>query len=352
MWKTIFEKHKTLIFSTVGFIIFFSYILAINPFKVFTEIRKVDYALYALAVFVDLLGVIFFGLAWHILLRGIGVEIKVKESVGATLFSLFTVALIPIPMGSELIRIAYAKEKKNSNSGKALTTVLVHRIMYNLAFMLMITFAIFMVKVAYGYSLPVESRIILSLMGFAGGCIVAFMVALNAKLLRKLYKKYQNRIENYIKRYILKYASNLDINNFENVFDEIEETMTKLGKNKFRVALAFVMISFHWSTGALTTYIVAKALDYPLSFWLLVAIYAVIEFIQELNIVIPGSIGIIEPSLTMVLMAVGVPLHISAAITILTRLATYWIEKLFCGLVSIYYGFTRAGLIGFRGMES
>jgi len=343
------RPSKTLIFALIGFTIFLIYLAAINPFSVLNHMKRLDLPLYILAVIIDLIGLIAFGASWYILLRGVDVNVRLRDVVGITLFSLFMIALFPVPMGSELIRMNYIRNEKNSSSGKAVATVLVHRIMYNVAFMVMITLAIFLLKVVYGIPLPIQSRVILLLMGFAGCVVVIFAVALNAGLLKRIYGKYSDRIQSYIDKYVAKYVETTDLTDVDGLLEEIDATMRELQRRKLCVAAAFGMIAFHWSTGALTAYLVARALDFQISFWLIVALYAVVEFIQEINIVIPGGIGVIESSLTMVLIAVGVPLPIAAAITILTRLATYWLEKLFCGVVTVYFGFRTLKMPSLRG---
>ena len=48
--------------------------------------------------------------------------------------------------------------------------------------------------------------------------------------------------------------------------------------------LSLLLVGFHWSTGAITAYMVAVSLEYRISFWVILLIYAVIEFIMQLNI--------------------------------------------------------------------
>ena len=110
-------------------------------------------------------------------------------------------------------------------------------------------------------------------------------------------------------------------------------------------------MAFHWSTGALTAYLVSLSLGWRIDFWVVVLIYAMIEFIQQLNVFIPGGVGVIDASLTGAFVLLGVPLSHAAAISLLTRLATYWFEVLLCGVVSIHYGY-RESLKGLLGGEA
>ena len=57
--------------------------------------------------------------------------------------------------------------------------------------------------------------------------------------------------------------------------------------------LSLLLVGFHWSTGVITAYMVAVSLGYRISIWVIVLIYAVIEFIQQLNILIPSGLGVV-----------------------------------------------------------
>ena len=98
------------------------------------------------------------------------------------------------------------------------------------------------------------------------------------------------------------------------------------------------MVSFHWITGSVTVYIIAMSLGWQIDFWGIVLIYALIEFIQQLNIFFSGGLEVIDASLTGALVIPGVPLSMASAISLLTRLATYWLVLVLATSVSFLYG--------------
>jgi uncharacterized protein (TIRG00374 family) len=91
-----------------------------------------------------------------------------------------------------------------------------------------------------------------------------------------------------------------------------------------------------------TTYLVALSLGVPLSIWVVILIYGVVEFIQQVNVVVPSGLGVVDAGLTGALVVTGIPLSLAAAISLLTRLATYWLELVVCGLVSLRFGYREA----------
>jgi uncharacterized protein (TIRG00374 family) len=126
---------------------------------------------------------------------------------------------------------------------------------------------------------------------------------------------------------------------FIEAIGEIESAMQTLMSRPFYNLASLFMVAFHWSTGALTAYLVALSMGWHIDFWVVILIYAVIEFIQQLNILIPGGLGVIDASLTGAFVLLGMPLSVASAISLLTRLATYWFELLLCGAVTFMFGY-------------
>lgn len=126
------------------------------------------------------------------------------------------------------------------------------------------------------------------------------------------------------------------------IIEEIGEAVEALKSRMKLNVVAFLMVAFQWSTGSITAYLVAISLGRRIDFWVIVVIYAVVEFIQQLNIVIPGGLGVIDAGLTGAFVLVGVPLSLASAISLLTRLATYWLKVVLCGFVSIHYGYRES----------
>ena len=135
------------------------------------------------------------------------------------------------------------------------------------------------------------------------------------------------------------YSTNFGFNSFNDFVYQIEDSLKTLRKKPLENVLSLLLVGFHWSTGAITAYMVAISLNEPINFWVIVLIYAVIEFIQQLNFIIPGGLGVVDAGLAGALVVVGVPLEVAGAISLLTRLATYWFELVLCGFVSFQFGY-------------
>jgi uncharacterized protein (TIRG00374 family) len=329
-----------LLLTSLGLVIFVAYLAYSNPFSVLMELGRFDPWVFALAVLVNYVGLFFFSASWYLLLRALNVGVSIWESVQAMFVSLFVVWLVPIPVGTEIIRAYLVKDEENSDMGKAIASVVVHKAYYNIAFGALIAIAALMVTVFRGEAIPVRSELVFFVILFAAVSSVIYGLFLNPGLLMGVYERSPGWVRrNLFDRMV---DSRMRERGFPAVIEEIDSAVSSLMAQPLNNLLSILMVAFHWSTGSLTAYMVSLSLGSPIDFWAIVLVYALIEFIQQLNIFIPGGLGIIDATLTGAFVLLGVPLSMASAISLLTRLATYWFEVILCALVSFRYGYKES----------
>lgn len=334
------RNRRGLLLTSLGLVIFVAYLAYSNPFSVLMEVGRFDPWVFALAVLVNYAGLFFFSASWHLLLRVLGVGVGIWDSVQAMFVSLFVVWLVPIPVGTEIIRAYIVKDEENSDLGKAIASVVVHKAYYNIAFGFLIALAALMVTVFGGGSFPVRAELVLLVIVFAAGSSLVYGLFLNPSLLMAIYC----RSPGWVRRNVFDRMvdSRRREGGFPAVIEGIGSAVSSLMARPLNNFASMLMVAFHWSTGALTAYLVALSLGAPIDFWVIVLIYALIEFIQQLNVFIPSGLGIIDASLTGAFVLLGVPLSLASAISLLTRLATYWFELILCALVSFRFGYKES----------
>ena len=334
------KGKRGLFLTSLGLVIFVAYLAYSNPFSVLMELGRFDPWVFALAVLVNYVGLFFFSASWYLLLRALKVGVGIWESVQAMFVSLFVVWLVPIPVGTEIIRAYLVKDEENSDMGKAIASVVVHKAYYNIAFGALIVIAALMVTVFRGEAIPVRSELVFFVILFAAVSSVIYGLFLNPGLLMGVYERSPGWIRrNLFDRMV---DSRMRERGFPAVIEEIDSAVSSLMARPINNLLSILMVAFHWSTGSLTAYMVSLSLGRPIDFWAIVLVYALIEFIQQLNIFIPGGLGIIDATLTGAFVLLGVPLPMASAISLLTRLATYWFEVILCALVSFRYGYKES----------
>ncbi len=336
----VIKRGRWLILTSIGLILFILYLFYTNPFDVLMEVGRFDLWAFALALAINYAGMFFFAASWHVILRALGINIKFWDSVKAMFISLFVVWLIPIPVGTEIIRAYLVQEKENSSIGKAISSVVVHKAYYNISFGILIAIASLMVTVFRRGPIPVNLGFVLFVIVFALGSSLIYGLFLSPSNLMTIYEKSPSWIKRNLFDRLVDTSNNEEgfTSTVKGIQSAIEMLMTKLPQN----FASILMVAFHWSTGSVTAYIIALSLGWRIDFWVIVLVYALIEFIQQLNVFIPGGLGVIDASLTGAFVVIGVPLSMASAISLLTRLATYWLELVLAAAVSFMYGYQEA----------
>jgi uncharacterized protein (TIRG00374 family) len=324
-------------FTVLGLVLFIAYLVYTNPFKVLTEVGRFDLTTFLVAVGVNYVGLVLLAASWHILLIILGISIPLYRSVQITFVSMFAVWVFPFPSGVEIIRAYLVRNEIGSNHGKAVSSSIVCKVYYFISFGFLISIAAFKVLVMDGGALPVAPSYVYFVVLFALMNTLIFGVIMKPSLLRRLYDISPTWLKTSVFDRVN--TSGLDFYAF---IDEMDISVALLSKKPVENLLSLVMVAFHWSTGSITAYLVAASLGFEVSFWVIVLIYAVIEFIQQLNILIPSGLGVVDAGLTGAFVLVGAPLGTASAISLLTRLATYWFELILCGLVSFQFGYREA----------
>ncbi|MCX6648940.1 MAG: flippase-like domain-containing protein [Candidatus Bathyarchaeota archaeon] len=327
---------RALAFTLVGVVFFAAYLAWANPFAAFAEVGSFNIGIYAVAIIIDLIGLLLWAASWYLILRAMKVKISLWGTTQLSFTSLFIGWLAPLPLMTEMVRAYLIKDRSSSNLGKGLSSVLVHRSYYNIAFGAVIG-GTALLTLASGREIPINPGVCLFLTAFALISVVVFSLMLNTRALRYIYGKSPQWVRrNVFDRF---HDPESGEEGFGPVIEDIGEAVRDLRAGMGLNLAAFVMLLFHWSAGAVTAYLSAEALGVHLEVSTVVFAFAVVEFLQQMNFFIPSGIGLLDAGLAGALVLAGVPLSTAAAISLLTRIATYWLEVLVCVPVAFRFGY-------------
>jgi len=96
-----------------------------------------------------------------------------------------------------------------------------------------------------------------------------------------------------------------------------------------------------WFLLALIPYVVFISMDYHISYWIILTVSSLMSMIQIIPIGIPGMIGIMEVSITVLFIEFGIPLGIAGSVAILMRIVTFWFELILGFITTSIYGVNR-----------
>jgi len=81
---------------------------------------------------------------------------------------------------------------------------------------------------------------------------------------------------------------------------------------------------FSWFFSILVYYLVFAAIGYTIDWYVLIIVYSLVIALKSIPVGVPAEMGMTEIAMTTLFMAFSVPLHISAAATVLIRIVTVW----------------------------
>ena len=322
----------------VGVVIFAVYLYYTNPFSVLMQVGRFNTEVYTVAVTVNWIGLVFLSASWYILLKVLDVKIGFLRTLQITLMSMFIVWIFPIPSGVEIIRTYMVKDEKGSSMGKAVSSVIISKVYYFISFGVLITLAAVIVMLVRGHGIPVNSGIIWFVLIYAVANTLILSLFLTPRLLEKIYGYSPDWVKRNVFDRIFIQGENKEFGSF---IEDLDVAVKHLRKRPLENLVSLILVGFQWSTGSITAWLVADSFRIDISFWVIVLIFAFVELIQQLNLLIPGGLGIVDAGLTGAFVVVGIPLNTASAISLLTRLATYWFELIPAAVASFYFGYSE-----------
>jgi uncharacterized protein (TIRG00374 family) len=342
--------RRGLLVTILGAAIFVVYLAYSNPFTVLFEVGRFNAVDYLVAVAVDYVGLFLYAASWYVLLRALDVKVSVWEATQVTYASLFITWILPLPMITEVLKAQLIRDKKNSNIGKAISSSFIHKAYYNIAFGVIIGLSAVMVTVFGGGGIPIHPALIWFEITWAAISSLIFGLILSPRLLRRVY----GLSPAWVRRNVFDriYGSGSAEGSFERVVDDIESSIRELRMKIGSNILSFILVALHWGSGSVTAFIVARSLGVHIDIWMIILVYAIVEFIQQLNFIMPGGLGVVDAGLTGGFVLIGLPLSVASAVSLLTRLATYWLELLLCAPITLHYGYMESVRLPRRGRDA
>jgi len=318
------RRNYGLILILLGLVILAVSIYLTNPFQILFEVKHVNYYYLAIGVVISNLALIMYSASWHIILREFDVKIRLWETVQYTFVGLFVAWLLPIPLGLEATRAYLAMHKENSSVGKAIGSVVVHKSFYNISFGVIISMAVSIITLFYKFKITSINYLIWFMILFGIGSSVFFILFLNEGTLKWLYSRFPSRVKDFFSALIRYIGSEKE--GVISVIEDIGGIIPILRVKMYLTALSFILVAIQWFGGPAVSLTVGLSLRKVFNIWQMVLVWAFAEFIQQLNFLIPGGIGVIDVGLTSGFKALGVPSAEAETIAILSRVITYWLE--------------------------
>jgi len=316
---------KTIPFVLLGLLAFVLYLVFfVNINEMIVIIKQASLQIILLAAIVTVIEIFSFTLAWYSFLKPLCSMISLKKSFMYVLASNFIDLLVPAESISGEISRVYFVTQDGVDPGKAAASVVTQRI-----FGMFLTIGTLALGAAYLliFKIPFPS-LIQSLILFVVAVTAIFLFLILVLCFKEKWtQKVIDKLIDFIEK-ISRRRWNLDVwrDNARKGVKAFYESLHAFKLKPLKLILPVIFSILSWFLGVSIYYLVFGAIGYVLNWAVLTIVYALVISLKSIPVGLPAEVGVTEIAMTMLFGAFGVPLHISAAATVLIRVLTVWLR--------------------------
>jgi len=275
-----------------------------------------------LACLLDLAAIVFFALAWVVVAKAVGVRIGAADGLVASILGLVADKLVASgSVSGELVRLAYVRRRSRADYASLLATIVVHRFLYNVAFLALL--AVASADLAARRAMP---RAVLAVAGLGlASMAVASYVLVRLESLRGVFGFLAERVGGLVARSNPVLAGELAAKVDAFVASVVAHVRSALRKRAW-MALGVALMLLQWIAGAAELGALFQSIGYPVDFWVLALAFPLHCYLTALPVGIPAALGVTEVGTLFVLAALGVERSAAMAVTVLVRFVEVWFE--------------------------
>ncbi|MDW8004677.1 MAG: flippase-like domain-containing protein [Thermofilaceae archaeon] len=316
------SKASYMLALTVGLLLVILALALSDPVAVAVRVAGVNPIYLALACLLDLVAIIFYALAWVATARALGVDVSVSDGfVGSVLGLMADKVVASASISGEIVRLLYVKQRRSNVSyAGLLATIMVHRFLYNVAFIAILLFALMDLARTSPLS---PSLLSVSLLAATGTFATSYLLV-KPESIKGVACALVKRFEGLVQRFT---AGRLDLVARTGEFiDNVSVSVKNAWKRKGLMILAALLMVLQWSAGAVELGALFSSINYSVSLWILLIVFPLHCYFTALPVGIPAALGVTEVGTLLLLTAFGVEKSAAMAVTVLTRLVEVWFE--------------------------
>ena len=324
---------KSLIFISVSIAILIVMLYFVGIDRIITILKRANVYLIVLAVVVQIVTYFLYTLRWNIINDAADIKISFKNLLPIVMVGLAVNNITPSGRGGgEPVRAYILSKQYNYRIKDTFATVVTDRVLDTFPFLVLAVITIFSMVIYFKVALWLVIVMILAVIGIIGLLAVIVYMSVNIS--------FGSRVEGWIVNLVSKFRKK-DLDKVEKRVHEFisgfQDNMKILISNKkvlyYTVPLSFLI----WIFEILRVYIVFSAFGTSLSFVVISEVFIVASLVGMIPL-LPGGLGAVDGLMAFLYSKAGIALSLTAPITIIERLISFWMAT-FIGLIIIpYYG--------------
>ncbi|MEM3653632.1 MAG: flippase-like domain-containing protein, partial [Candidatus Bathyarchaeia archaeon] len=186
-----------------------------NFWNIVNTVKVLPLNILLIAFLLNGLGLLLYGLAWHLLLKASGSFIRFKVCLGSALAAIFMYYLMPSGFFLEAVRVMIAEKEAKVKVGIGTATVVMHRILFLFGFIIYGILSMLMLTLEFHISIHVFQKYLIVIGALLFGATAAFYMPFNTSIIDKLVQYTLNKIKPFVLKFLLR-------NGYESKLDQIE----------------------------------------------------------------------------------------------------------------------------------
>ena len=322
----------------VALLVLFIYFVGLNALE--SVLLRVNPEVIIVMAGIQLLGFTFYAVAWYMLIRAAGYRLSFITCQGITFASIFASYTMPSGVFLEAMRCILGSKETGMKLGESTATVILHRILYVVGFLLSTAVAILALLLRG----QIKSSAIVELGAVpvvaVGGLAVLLYLSLDPKRLQPLLDR-GLKLARPLIRLVQKEAKMEG--KADQFLSEYRLSFRRMLSSRAHLALSFIASIGDWGCSVFILWVVLLALGFAASLWVVVVTMAIGKMIQMTPIAVPGMLGIYEAAITTSLSLFEIPVAVAASAALLARIVTSWLDLPITGIAAYHYGYKLLG---------
>lgn len=335
--------RKTLLLLVISVLILLVMLWFVGIDKVIDALKVANLGIIALAIATQVFTYFLYTLRWEILNKLADMDLGIKKLLPMVLVGLAVNNITPSGRGGgEPVR-AYllSMEKEEYHFEDSFATVVADRALDTFPFIVLA--AITIVLMPFFFPLPSWLIVVMVLAVIA---IVAILIIIIYMCINPNFgKRIDGWIVGLVRRFYKKNTEKLE-NQIHDAIFGFQDTMKMLISNKKGLVYTLTLSFIIWGFEIFRVYLVFLAFGVPISPIIIGAVFIVASLVGMIPL-LPGGLGAIDGVMITFYSTAGVSASISAAVTVIERLISFWMATIIGMIILPHYGSSVLDKISF-----
>lgn len=326
-------KHKGIILIIIGVAALAGMIIFIGPGEIEGALQRADPLYVIMAVILEFLILWLLTLRWSITTRAVSIDVRKRHLFPMLLVGMAINNLTPSARGGgEPVRAYMLGKYSRASMESSFATVIADRGLDTFPFIFLAILTIVGIVLYFNLALWMVALLIISVVIV----VAAFFLALYVSVDRESGERIVNWALGIVKRFYRRNCAKIEAR-VRGALREFQSTMRIMLADRnvliYGIPLSFIL----WFLEILRVYLIFAAFGAPVSILVIAEVFILATLIGMIPL-LPGGLGAVDGIMIVFYSAAGVSPSVSAAVTVVERLISFWMVSAMGIAVLPYFG--------------